>query len=277
MAPFIDRTEAENKSDNFPFNVKIDLNKCNGCAECVDVCPVDVFELIDGKAQAINMARCLGCESCVEVCTRSAVTVTENNTFAKSDQFKEQIKEKTKSETEPLSNTIDLNYRNTSLPKPSGVTYTQNMTLPMVFACSVGLVMILGVLYNFVKNIKPSSKLLPTTIVILGFILVSCPFWSSITVKGPGVEVSMLCKAYQQEEEINKAFLDRTEPISDGRRRALRKLYDNSRINTNDSSYVSSDSFNPNKLAERDRRINMLLKLVTDTPLQSKPHNTQKK
>lgn len=60
-----------------PFNVTVDKDKCNGDGECVDVCPVDVFELVDGKAEPVNEDECLGCESCVEVCETNAITVEE--------------------------------------------------------------------------------------------------------------------------------------------------------------------------------------------------------
>ncbi|MGD8777239.1 MAG: 4Fe-4S binding protein, partial [Syntrophobacterales bacterium] len=45
--------------------------------ECVEVCPVDVFEMVDGKADPVNAEECLGCESCVEVCEFEAITVEE--------------------------------------------------------------------------------------------------------------------------------------------------------------------------------------------------------
>ncbi len=57
--------------------VQVDKEKCTGDGECVDVCPVEVFELQDGKAEPVNMDECLGCESCVEVCEEGAITVTE--------------------------------------------------------------------------------------------------------------------------------------------------------------------------------------------------------
>lgn len=49
------------------YNVTVDTDKCTGDAECVDVCPVEVFEMQDGKAEPANADECLGCESCVEV------------------------------------------------------------------------------------------------------------------------------------------------------------------------------------------------------------------
>jgi NAD-dependent dihydropyrimidine dehydrogenase PreA subunit len=60
------------------WTVTVDADKCNGCGECVDVCPVEVYELQDGKSVAVNEEECLGCESCVEVCETGAITVEEN-------------------------------------------------------------------------------------------------------------------------------------------------------------------------------------------------------
>ena len=59
------------------FNPSVDEEKCEGCEECVDVCPVEVFEMVDGKSSPVNAEECLGCESCVEVCEPGAITVEE--------------------------------------------------------------------------------------------------------------------------------------------------------------------------------------------------------
>ncbi len=59
------------------YSVEVNAEKCVGCGECVDVCPVEVFELQDEKSVPVNAEECLGCESCIEVCEEGAITVEE--------------------------------------------------------------------------------------------------------------------------------------------------------------------------------------------------------
>ena len=59
------------------YEVVVDAGKCEGCEECIEVCPVDVFEMQDEKSVPVNAEECLGCESCVEVCDQEAITITE--------------------------------------------------------------------------------------------------------------------------------------------------------------------------------------------------------
>ena len=59
------------------WNVIVDADKCTGDGECVDVCPTEVYELKDGKADPLNAEECLGCESCIEVCETNAITIEE--------------------------------------------------------------------------------------------------------------------------------------------------------------------------------------------------------
>lgn len=59
------------------WQVEIDVEKCTGDEECVNVCPAGVLEMDADKANVANIDECLGCESCVEVCPSAAITVTE--------------------------------------------------------------------------------------------------------------------------------------------------------------------------------------------------------
>jgi NAD-dependent dihydropyrimidine dehydrogenase PreA subunit len=59
------------------FKPTVDEGKCTSCEECVDVCPVEVFEIQNEKSVPVNAEECMGCESCVEVCESDAITVEE--------------------------------------------------------------------------------------------------------------------------------------------------------------------------------------------------------
>jgi len=59
------------------YEVVADKEKCEGCEECIEVCPVDVYEMVDDKSEPVNAEECLGCESCIEVCETEAITITE--------------------------------------------------------------------------------------------------------------------------------------------------------------------------------------------------------
>jgi len=59
------------------FKITIDLDKCVGCGECIDICPEEVYELQNEKSVAVNEEDCVGCESCIEVCEEDAITITE--------------------------------------------------------------------------------------------------------------------------------------------------------------------------------------------------------
>lgn len=59
------------------WNITVDTGTCVGCGECIDVCPVEVYELQDEKAVPVDIDECLGCESCVEVCEQDAIVLEE--------------------------------------------------------------------------------------------------------------------------------------------------------------------------------------------------------
>ena len=52
----------------------IDINKqaCDGCGQCVDMCPNGALQLVGGVAQ-LDQSLCQECETCVEVCPTGAL------------------------------------------------------------------------------------------------------------------------------------------------------------------------------------------------------------
>ena len=65
------------------MDVKVDLAKCDGDGVCVEVCPVEVFELqnLPGydaeKSVPVRKDECILCMACVASCPTEAITVEE--------------------------------------------------------------------------------------------------------------------------------------------------------------------------------------------------------
>ena len=57
--------------------IKVDVEKCNGCETCVDTCPVGVYEMKDGKSAVVNLEDCLICRACEMQCPEGAIQVIE--------------------------------------------------------------------------------------------------------------------------------------------------------------------------------------------------------
>jgi NAD-dependent dihydropyrimidine dehydrogenase PreA subunit len=55
------------------FSISIDYDKCDGDGECVDACPVEIFELQGNKAVCKNLEDCTECCACVTACPNEAI------------------------------------------------------------------------------------------------------------------------------------------------------------------------------------------------------------
>jgi len=55
--------------------VTVDKNKCDGDGVCVDICPMNVYELVDGKSEPVRADDCIMCLACVNACPNQAITV----------------------------------------------------------------------------------------------------------------------------------------------------------------------------------------------------------
>lgn len=56
--------------------MKVDVEKCVGCGQCVKDCFPKDIEIIDGKAK-INNETCIKCGHCIAVCPKNAVSTDE--------------------------------------------------------------------------------------------------------------------------------------------------------------------------------------------------------
>ena len=55
------------------IKIIIDLDKCTGAGDCVTACPVEIFELENGKAVCKNIGECIECCACVSSCPNEAI------------------------------------------------------------------------------------------------------------------------------------------------------------------------------------------------------------
>jgi len=53
--------------------VEVDLDLCAGSGECVEVCPAQVYDIIDGKVVADDLTECIQCGACQGVCPYEAI------------------------------------------------------------------------------------------------------------------------------------------------------------------------------------------------------------
>ena len=54
--------------------IKINTERCNGCGECVDVCPTGAVYLVGGKA-TVEPTLCHDCEACIAACPTGAIAL----------------------------------------------------------------------------------------------------------------------------------------------------------------------------------------------------------
>ncbi len=55
--------------------VNVDMDKCNGCGGCVDVCPSGVYEMGDGKTKVVAADECIECLACQDQCPEGAIEI----------------------------------------------------------------------------------------------------------------------------------------------------------------------------------------------------------
>ncbi len=56
----------------------VDAERCDGCEACADICPVSVYEMIDGKAVVVAAEDCTACQACVPACPQDCIVVQDD-------------------------------------------------------------------------------------------------------------------------------------------------------------------------------------------------------
>ena len=61
--------------------ITIDYSKCRGddCAECADVCPMEVLVLEGDKIAIVDPDECSYCEVCMDVCPNECVKIEDED------------------------------------------------------------------------------------------------------------------------------------------------------------------------------------------------------
>ncbi|UCG35991.1 MAG: 4Fe-4S binding protein [Candidatus Bathyarchaeota archaeon] len=57
--------------------IQVSTEKCDACNTCIDTCPVEVYEIKDGKSVPARQGECLACKACEAQCPNGAIQVTE--------------------------------------------------------------------------------------------------------------------------------------------------------------------------------------------------------
>ncbi len=52
----------------------VDTEKCSGCAECTEVCPLDAISVPE-KVAVVDESTCGDCGACVDACPNEAISV----------------------------------------------------------------------------------------------------------------------------------------------------------------------------------------------------------
>jgi len=53
---------------------KVDQETCTGCGACVDACPQEAIEMVEGKA-VVDPEKCVDCGICVDECPVEAISM----------------------------------------------------------------------------------------------------------------------------------------------------------------------------------------------------------
>jgi NAD-dependent dihydropyrimidine dehydrogenase PreA subunit len=56
----------------------VDEEKCNGCGNCAEICPSEVYQVEEDKSEAIHPEDCIECWACVTQCPTESIRLHED-------------------------------------------------------------------------------------------------------------------------------------------------------------------------------------------------------
>jgi len=59
--------------------VSVIEDKCNGCGLCIELCPGEVFVLVNNKARVVSENNCTLCYGCTVFCEPKAIIVEDKD------------------------------------------------------------------------------------------------------------------------------------------------------------------------------------------------------
>jgi ferredoxin len=59
------------------FEADLDMSGCTLCQACFQLCPEQVFTLVNGSQLTIDHQRCNNCSLCIDICPSKAIRITE--------------------------------------------------------------------------------------------------------------------------------------------------------------------------------------------------------
>ena len=69
----------------YPGEMKLDKEKCRTCLKCIEGCPVNALELVDGIPEKVHQELCVECNFCRDICpqriSHSAQNIYDNQEF----------------------------------------------------------------------------------------------------------------------------------------------------------------------------------------------------
>jgi NAD-dependent dihydropyrimidine dehydrogenase PreA subunit len=56
----------------------VDQEKCNGCGNCAEICPSEIYEIEEDKSNPIHPEDCIECWACVNQCPTESIQLHED-------------------------------------------------------------------------------------------------------------------------------------------------------------------------------------------------------